>query len=444
MDACETVVDRKFDVNCPINCSITTNVMKCELIELRENGRTISPSLWDVKSTFIKKQPLHYCVKEIVLAIAASMLVILVMLLTRYLNENAQTKLNVNTSNNKQLIDSRNKENYVVLPIDDDVNAYDYFTLKCDHDLDFFKFYNGLELQKGFDEEPRILDMCFVKIDRKIHLVYIDADNMRIVDRDVSDGSKNRDFLLTREPNRMAKINDTTIAVIYKKGFDIMIFDVVRMTNTKTYSITQSNIMKSVSGIQGILALSRTKLILSDKTHLYSCELNHQKTTTNVQDFARSVPEFDTARRLTHVTVSQSKKIKSDCNGVIFIADENDKKLTSIGINGCKIDEQTGQNRGLQNVRAIGATERKVYAAVSAGISVFSHNKGAFKKQDKRDKHLRDYEMIVEYKLHVEHTRGLCLEFDGDSLYIGLSCIIKEKDAVLLFKFKPEDYIGVH
>ncbi|CAC5399998.1 E3.1.11.2 [Mytilus coruscus] len=28
MDACETVVDRKFDVNCPINCSITTNAMK--------------------------------------------------------------------------------------------------------------------------------------------------------------------------------------------------------------------------------------------------------------------------------------------------------------------------------------------------------------------------------------------------------------------------------
>ncbi|CAG2191631.1 unnamed protein product [Mytilus edulis] len=185
-----------------------------------------------------------------------------------------------------------------------------------------------------------------------------------------------------------------------------------------------------------ILTILPKKLIddkLEDKIHLYRCKL--EKETTVVTKFAPSIHEFDTARRLTHVTLSQNK-----CQDVIFIADENDKRLTSIGRKtGQYIKEHEGQNRGLQNVRAIGATENRVYAATSAGISVFSHNQGSFTDFETQSNNSEDYRMLLDYKNHVEHTRSLCIYLDKGYIYVGLSCVIKQNDVIVIFRFKPND-----
>lgn len=312
--------------------------------------------------------------------------------------------------------------------------AGDYFIINCQHSI--LQFYDGEKLHIGFDKKPRILDMCFLKLDSGIHLVYIDADNKRIVIRDISKGSVPKDETLSEkyEPNRMCKLNNSTVGVIFKKGLQILIFDIIKMAPTATYSISQGDITKD-GCIQGILAFSQTELILTDKISLYHCELLEHDKITKVKDFA-PLNCFDTARRLTHVTIS-----RSGLKEVVFVADENDKKLTSIErtSKGNYIDTQADQNRGLQNVRAIGATEDRVYAATSAGISVFCHENGYFKKFETRDNGIADYRMIVEYYKHVEHTRGLCIQLDNDHIFIGLSCIIKQEDVILIFKFKPDD-----
>lgn len=312
--------------------------------------------------------------------------------------------------------------------------ADDYFSIHCEREV--LKFYYGVELQKESKEQPRILDMCFVEIHKKIYLVYIDADNKKIMKRDISNDSiKPGEYQLTLEPNRLAKINNSFIGVIYKKKFDILILNVETMNKFTIYSISQGDIMKSTNGIQGILALSKKNFILSDKIHLHRFKLEKGKKDAVVNIFATSVKEFDTARRLTHITVSQNR-----CQDVIFIADENDKKLTSIGkTTGEYIDDHKGFKRGLQNVRAIGATENRVYAATSAGIAVFPHNEGVFAKFVNQGNDTKDFRMLLDYKYHVEHTRGLCIHLDKGYIYMGLSCVIKQNDVIFLFRFKPND-----
>lgn len=313
------------------------------------------------------------------------------------------------------------------------LSATDYFSIHCNHTIR--QFYDGNKLKNGFEKKPRILDMCFVNLHKKIYIVYIDADNKMIVIRDISKSSGLKEKKLPLEPNRLAKIDNNRIGVIYKKKFDILIFDINKMEEIITHSVSQGGITDSKSGIQGILALSETEFILSDKIHLYRCKLEKGKTDAVVTKFAPSVHEFDTARRLTHVTLSQNK-----CQDVIFIADENDKKLTSIGRKtGQYIKEHEGQNRGLQNVRAIGATGNRVYAATSAGISVFSHDQGSFIDFETKSNDSEDYRMLLDYKYHVEHTRSLCIHLDKGYIYVGLSCVIKQNDVIVIFRFKPND-----
>ncbi|VDI49221.1 Hypothetical predicted protein [Mytilus galloprovincialis] len=317
--------------------------------------------------------------------------------------------------------------------VDDNLKATDYFSIHCNHTIR--QFYDGNKLKNGFEKKPRILDMCFVNLHKKIYIVYIDADNKMIVIRDISKSSGLKEKKLPLEPNRLAKIDNNRIGVIYKKKFDILIFDINNMEEIITYSVSQGGITDSKSGIQGILALSETEFILSDKIHLYRCKLEKETIDAVVTKFAPSVHEFDTARRLTHVTLSQNK-----CQDVIFIADENDKKLTSIGRKtGQYIKEHEGQNRGLQNVRAIGATENRVYAATSAGISVFSHNQGSFTDFETQSNNREGYRMLLDYKYHVEHTRSLCIHLDKGYIYVGLSCVIKQNDVIVIFRFKPND-----
>lgn len=277
--------------------------------------------------------------------------------------------------------------------------------------------------------------MCFIELNSKLSLVYIDADNSAIVklfSTECSSGSNK--IILDEQPNRLSKINETTLAVIFKKGHEILIVNVDKMAKMQTFE------MHSIKfDIQGILALSENSFILSDKMHLYMCELG-QNSEVEIQNLDNTLT-FDTARRLTHAFTNGNKH-------VAFIADENDKKITSIDVTwkgkkegryDCKVKINATQDasRGLQNVRAIAATNSEVYAATSAGISVFRHNQGVFEKRDTRGKGT-DYKMLVKYEKHVDHTRGLCLHMFDNHMHMGLSSVINRQDLILIFKSKPK------
>lgn len=289
----------------------------------------------------------------------------------------------------------------------------------------------------------RILDICFVEHNNELCLVYIDADNKKIVRQNIIPGKDRKDCLLKEQPNRLSKIDDETVAVIYKKRLEVLIFNVKEMKGEKTIKMSEQHILDSSSGIQGILALSENNFILSDKMHLCVLKMNENGPIVKKLDFENKV-EFDTARRLTHAVTSDGKK------DIIFIADENDKRITSItippqneekeSIAGHLIMPQKDHNRGLQNVRAIVATQSRIYAATSAGISVFRHNRGYFDNcvdQPAFGQNSKDYKMLVEYNKHVEHTRSLCIHTSREYIYIGLSCVIKQQDVMLVFKLKP-------
>ncbi|CAC5362548.1 unnamed protein product [Mytilus coruscus] len=276
--------------------------------------------------------------------------------------------------------------------------------------------------------------MCFVEHKNELYLVYIDADNKKIVRQNIIPEKDRKEGLLKKQPNRLSKINDEAVAVIYKKGLEVLIFNVKEMKEEKTLKISEQNILESHNGIQGILALSENNFILSDKMHLCVLQVNENEPIVKKLLLENKV-EFDTARRLTHAFTSDGKK------DIIFIADENDKRITSItipphneekeSIAGHLIMQQIDHNRGLQNVRAIVATQSRIYAATSAGISVFSHNKGCFKNWESRSsfgQNSEGYKMLLEYKEHVEHTRNedFTHTYDTSKVQIHDTCYTEE------------------
>lgn len=279
--------------------------------------------------------------------------------------------------------------------------------------------------------------MCIIEHQDILFIVYIDADNKHIVRQNIMDETDTKIHVLDMQPNRLSKINDETIAVIYKKRLEVLVFNVkdMKKDESKSFTISENDILESHNGIQGILALSEFLFILSNKMHLYVCLVTGHIPKVEKIPF-KNMLEFDTARRLTHAFTSDGAK------DVVFIADENDKNITSFDLslikqwNGEKgsiaevvFKQQKDHNRRLQNVRGIAADQSFIYAATSAGISVFKHDKGLFPDSN-------EYEKLVEYEHHVEHTRGLCLQYFQGCLYVGLSCVIKEKDVILVFKLK--------
>ncbi|CAG2207092.1 unnamed protein product [Mytilus edulis] len=161
--------------------------------------------------------------------------------------------------------------------------------------------------------------MCFIVQKDELSLVYIDADNKKIVRQNIIPGKERTECYLKKQPNRLSKINDETVAVIYKKGLEVLIFNVKEMKEEKTSKMPEQHIFDSANGIQGILALSVKNFILSDKMHLCVLKMNENGPIVKKLDLLSKV-EFDTARRLTHAFTSDGKK------DIIFIADENDKE----------------------------------------------------------------------------------------------------------------------
>lgn len=279
--------------------------------------------------------------------------------------------------------------------------------------------------------------MCFIEHKDVLFIVYIDADNKHIVRQNIMDETDTKIHVLDMQPNRLSKINDETIAVIYKKRLEVLVFNVkdMKKEESKSFTISENDILESHNGIQGILAMSEILFILSNKMHLYVCLVTGKNPKVEKLPLENML-EFDTARRLTHAITSDGAE------DVVFIADENDKNITSFDLslikqwNGEKgsiaevvFKQQKDHNRGLQNVRGIAADHSFIYAATSAGISVFKHDKGLFPDSN-------DYEKLVEYEQHVEHTRGICLQYFQGYRYVGLSCVINQQDVILVFKLE--------
>lgn len=317
-----------------------------------------------------------------------------------------------------------------------DIKVDDYFAINPEHDVVYFHEKIKVKQRQKLRKE-RILDMCFIENQDNLFLVYIDADNKHIVRQNIKDETDTEIYVLNMQPNRLSKINDETIAVIYKKRLEVLVFNVKDMKEekTKSFKISENDILESHNGIQGILALSEILFIMSNKMHLYVCLVTGYKPKVEKLPLENML-EFDTARRLTHAITSDGAK------DVVFIADENDKNITSIDLSLIKqwdgekgsiaevvFRQQKDHGRDLQNVRGIAADQSLIYAATSAGISVFKHDNGLFPDSNK-------YIKIVEYEQHVEHTRGLCLQYFQGYPYVGLSCVIKQKDVILVFKLK--------
>lgn len=312
-----------------------------------------------------------------------------------------------------------------ILPDSSKIIVKDIFIIhaKTAREEDFIDV-TKLQMDTDSTKDARVLDMCVFKYNNNQYLVYVDADNEMIVKYSLTSKRIEEKQKLQRSPNRLTKINDTTVAIIYKKEFDILLYDVKNMSEKQTYTVSRKDLEHNP--VEGIIALSSQDFILSNRKNLFKFNLERKDT----NEFAPSVFNLDTARRLCRCTVTTKRKEE-----IIFVADENEKKITCIGETGNKIFEQSSHNRGLQNVRAIAATEDYVFAATSAGVSVYFHSHGVFQKVTEND----DYLMLIEYEKHVDHTRGLCIELTNDRVWLGLSCVIKRKDMILVCSFKRSD-----
>ncbi|XP_052097657.1 uncharacterized protein LOC127732615 isoform X2 [Mytilus californianus] len=282
-------------------------------------------------------------------------------------------------------------------------------------------------------KEPRILDMCFIKKRKQLYLLYIDADNIEnsIVTRQIR-GDKSpqdscRNISLVKHPNRLAKLGDDVIALIYKDDFNILtfkfIFDEMKLEDGPSYNLNKKQ--KSIigeKGIQGIAGISEKLFILSNRSELFQFKIhegNVEMTNLSIKD------PFDTARRLSVTTGTDTR---------VFIADENDKKIVCIDSEGVIKGTRKSHDRALQNVRSIASTDDKLFAATSEGVCVFNHTKGKFENTDKNEKDPYRYSpILVEYLKHVSHARSLCLEVFENEIYLGLSFVIDRKDHIIVF-----------
>ena len=324
---------------------------------------------------------------------------------------------------------------------------------------------------EGDDKDPRILDMCFIRRDTRPHLIIIDADNMKVKFLSVLgnvciDGYTFSN--LNERPNRLSKINEDSFALIYDNNLDIAIFNI---TNK---DLTLNNILKvdsCVNCIKGLVAFSDKHFLITNGSHCFSFMNDRVIETPTDKSTAMSL-----ARRLT--------KSNSDD---IFIADEDDRRLIWLDINGNTLFAQDKWNRNLHNVRGITSGNSKIYAAVNNAVVVFkyvcksrsssvchdtpspsqssslvhdtpssspsptvghdtpSSSQSSFVGHDTpsstqyssvgHDTHYSiDKEAIrlIKFQRPIDHNRAICLDYSDQ--YLALSQVIHGKDRIRIFK----------
>ena len=152
-----------------------------------------------------------------------------------------------------------------------------YFSAECRFcfpDEAVISFENGIfrvadfecPRTEGDDKDHRILDMCFIRRDTRPHLIIIDADNMKVKFLSVLGNECIDGYTFAHRPNRLSKINEDSLALIYENNLDIAIFDIVnkaiRLRNTlKVHS--------RVNSIKSLVAFSDTHFLITNGSHLY-------------------------------------------------------------------------------------------------------------------------------------------------------------------------------
>lgn len=265
------------------------------------------------------------------------------------------------------------------------------------------------------DENPRILDMCYVKINGKSNLVMIDADNMKIKMVSIFGDSIWNAYTFSgqeQRPNRLSKINDTNLAIIYENKLTIALFQY--KDNDEGFILTKNlTVDGKIEHIKGFIAHTENYFLLTNGSACFVFEGEQLKG----QD---KPPNMSLARRFARPIVNNS----------VFIADENDRRLIWLDNNGEVLYEQQKWNRGLYNVRGIAADHSKIYAAVNNAVMCFNYRLDNMSKttphsiQEKADR-------LIWFQSPVDHNRAICLDNTGQ--YLCLSQVIDEKDNIRIF-----------
>ena len=316
---------------------------------------------------------------------------------------------------------------------------------------------------EGDNKDPRILDMCFIGRNTELHLIIIDADNMKvkflsILGNECIDGYtfSNRN----ERPNRLSKINEDSFALIYENNLDIAIFDIIDKDLKLTGTV---KVDSRVHCIKGLVAFSDKHFLLTNGSDCFSF-MND----VDMKMFTDKSPAMSLARRLT-------KSNRDD----IFIADENDRRLIWLDENGNTLCEQDKWNRNLHNVRGIASGNNRIYAAVNNAVVVFNYESKSRSSPSQSSSRGHDtlsssssptvghdtssssqsscvghdtssptkcssvgcdtnYSIekeairLIKFQRPIDHNRAICL--DSSEKYLALSQVINGKDTIRVFK----------
>jgi hypothetical protein len=261
---------------------------------------------------------------------------------------------------------------------------------------------------------------------------------------------------LNKRPNRLSKINEASFALIYENNLDIAIFNIIDKDLILTSTL---KVDSCVNCIKSLVAFSDKHFLITNGSHCFSFMNDRVIETPTDKSTAMSL-----ARRLT----------KFDSNN-IFIADENDRRLIWLDINGNTLFAQDKWNRNLYNVRGIASGKSKIYAAVNNAVVTFkyvcksrsssvchdtpspsqssslghdtpSSRQSSFVGHDTpsstqgyssvgHDTHYStDKEAIrlIKFQRPIDHNRAICLDYSEQ--YLALSQVIHGKDRIRIFK----------
>jgi len=216
---------------------------------------------------------------------------------------------------------------------------------------------------------------------------------------------------LPKRPNRISRVDDTHVAIIYENDVDILILE--------TGSFTQSVIkppLKEGEVIKGITALSSTEIFIAtnggkDNPRIMKLIQNEGKIKIlNSIDKVTEKNVFEMPRRIT-ATPDKSK---------IIVADENDRRIILLDREGNIINAQEKWNERLYNVRGMAASNEAVFIAACNGITTANF------------KNLEVHNIpLIKFPSDVYHTRAVALDQNGK--YLVISQAIDDSEIVRVF-----------
>ncbi|OWF37976.1 uncharacterized protein LOC110466839 [Mizuhopecten yessoensis] len=224
------------------------------------------------------------------------------------------------------------------------------------------------------------------------YLLVLDADN-KCLKKVTIMGRPIKKLPFKKMPNRLSRIDDDHVAMIYRDTFEILIIDTKAMTIEDTREIRDEQCNKTI--LKGITAIDRDTMIVTvsgDKCSLNIALVRKEKILSKIITDPDG-NEFSMPRRLSRV----------DKNTVV-VADENDRRLALVHHDAnseqpLKVEfAQSRWNKDLYNVRGLAAHAETVYVAACNGVNTFDVDGRALSKQP-----------LITFRSNVIHTRALAL-----------------------------------